>query len=188
MKVKPSPKRGQVVVKLDRGDERIMAQSSAAAGPSPFRIKKILVPIDFSTCSKKALQYAVPFAQQFGAALHLLYVVQVSYYAGEFGTTDASLLEQELYANGAKELNTLAQREIGQRVPWQHSVRSGRTVTEIVQTAETEEVDLIIVSTHGHTGLKHVLLGSVAENIVRHAPCPVLIVREREHEFIQVQS
>jgi universal stress protein A len=171
MKVKPSPKRGQVVVKLDRGDERIMAQSSAAAGPSPFRIKKILVPIDFSTCSKKALQYAVPFAQQFGAALHLLYVVQVSYYAGEFGTTDASLLEQELYANGAKELNTLAQREIGQRVPWQHSVRSGRTV-----------------STHGHTGLKHVLLGSVAENIVRHAPCPVLIVREREHEFIQVQS
>ena len=63
-------------------------------------------------------------------------------------------------------------------------VRYGRSFHEIAEAARTLKVDLIILSTHGYTGLKHALLGSATERVVRHAPCPVLVVREREHEFV----
>jgi nucleotide-binding universal stress UspA family protein len=63
-------------------------------------------------------------------------------------------------------------------------VREGRSFHEIADAARTLKVDLIIISTHGHTGLKHALLGSTTERVVRHAPCPVLVVREREREFV----
>jgi universal stress protein A len=64
-------------------------------------------------------------------------------------------------------------------------LRSGRPAYEIVEAAKRLDTDLIIISTHGHTGLKHVFLGSTAENVVRYAPCPVLTVREHEHEFVK---
>jgi nucleotide-binding universal stress UspA family protein len=63
-------------------------------------------------------------------------------------------------------------------------VRVGRPVQEIVATAREKDIDLIIISTHGHTGLKHILMGSVTVIVVRYAPCPVLTVREHEHDFI----
>ena len=183
MKIKPTPKRGNVVVELGRKDETLLAGGSAPAR-SLFRLKKILVPIDFSECSQKALQYAAAFARQFEGELTLLYVVQVNYYAGDFGSVDVSLLESEMRANGEKQLADLAARELGDATPSKCLVRSGRIVSEIVEVAKKSDSDLIILSTHGHTGLKHVLLGSVAENVVRHAPCPVLIVRQHEHEFL----
>ena len=151
MKVKPTTKRGHVVVELDRKDEALLAEGAQSAGRSPFKLKKILVPVDFSECSKKALHYAIPFARQFEASLTLL---------------------------------ELAAREVGKDLRCESLVRVGRVVSEIVDVARQTETDLIILSTHGHTGFKHVLLGSVAENVVRHAPCPVLIVRQQEHEFI----
>ena|SRR5438876_4987103 len=184
MKVKPTTKRGHVVVELDRKDEALLAEGAQSAGRSPFKLKKILVPVDFSECSKKALHYAIPFARQFEASLTLLYVVQVNYYAGDFGTVDVALLENEMRSNGKKQLLELAAREVGKDLRCESLVRVGRVVSEIVDVARQTETDLIILSTHGHTGFKHVLLGSVAENVVRHAPCPVLIVRQQEHEFI----
>jgi len=87
-------------------------------------------------------------------------------------------------SNGKKQLLELAAREVGKDLRCESLVRVGRVVSEIVDVARQTETDLIILSTHGHTGFKHVLLGSVAENVVRHAPCPVLIVRQQEHEFI----
>jgi nucleotide-binding universal stress UspA family protein len=183
MKIKPTPKPGHVLVELDRKDEAMLAESVGPAA-SPFRLKRILVPIDFSECSKKALQYAVAFARQFGAELVLVYVVQVNYYVGDFGTVDTALLETEMRRNGEKQLADLAVMEVGADLRCEKTVRTGRIVSEIVSVARENGTDLIILSTHGHTGLKHVLLGSVAENVVRHAPCPVLIVRQQEHEFI----
>ncbi len=184
MKVKPTARPGHVVVELDRRDEALLAEGNQPLAPSPFRLKKILVPIDFSECSRKALQYAIPLARQFEASLTLLHVVQVNYYAGDFGTVDVALLENEMRSNGEKQLAELIEREVGAALPCAALVRSGRVVSEIVAIAGEAAIDLIILSTHGHTGLKHVLLGSVAENVVRHAPCPVLIVRQQEHEFI----
>jgi universal stress protein A len=147
-------------------------------------LKRIVVPIDFSACSRKALQYAIPFAEQFQASLTLLYVVQVNYAVGELGAIDVSMLEVEMRQQASQRLAELVRDEVRQRVPAEAIVRTGRPVMEIVSAARDLEADLIILSTHGYTGLKHVLLGSTAENVLRHAPCPVLAVREHEREFI----
>jgi nucleotide-binding universal stress UspA family protein len=185
MKIKPMKKAGRVSVELSRGDEPMLERSVTAAVRTPFAIKKILVPVDFSACSKKALDYAIPFAKQFGASLTLLYVVPANFPVGEFGMIDVAFMEKELREGGEKQLAELTATQIGREVRSSSSVRVGRPVTEIADVARKENIDLIIISTHGHAGLKHVLLGSVTENVVRYAPCPVLVVREHEHEFVK---
>lgn len=152
--------------------------------PALLKLKTILVPTDFSKASKKALQYAISFAKQFNAGLILLYVLQPHYVAGEFGAVDFPVLEADLQRSSGKQLTALAAKGVRGLVPVKTLVRTGLPVDEIVDAAKGMKVDLIILSTHGRTGLKHVLLGSVAENVVRHAPCPVLIVREHEREFV----
>ena len=187
MKIKPTPTKGRVVVEMDRADEAMLAgpETAVAERPSPFRLRKILVPIDFSDCSRKALHYALPFAREFGAQIVLLHVVQAAYdYGGEFGPVVFPELESEWRARSETELRELARKELGEEIESQVVVRAGQPSAEIVEVARALETDLIIISTHGRTGLKHVLLGSQAENVVRHAPCPVLTVREHEHEFI----
>jgi nucleotide-binding universal stress UspA family protein len=181
MKIKPTKQPGKVQVELAAADTRLLAES----GRAPFRLKKILVPIDFSECSRKALQYALPFARQFDAALTLLYVVEpIPYTGSEHYEMNLPLLEKQMREGAEKNLAELAEKEIGDRARVEKSVRSGRPFAEIINAAETRDIDLIVISTHGHTGLKHVLLGSTAERVVRHAPCPVLVVREQEHEFV----
>ena len=187
MKIKPAKESGNVLVELSPSDSERLSQAGKTVNgsPSPFKLARILVPVDFSDCSKKALQYAVPFARQFGAAITLLHVVQVYYPSGsEFGMVDVPLLETDLRKGAETQLATLAEQEIRKQVPNQCEVRVGPAVPEIIAAARALESDLIILSTHGRTGLKHVFLGSVAENVVRLAPCPVLVVREHEHEFI----
>jgi universal stress protein A len=183
MKIKPTRKRGRVVVEIDRRDEALL--SRGAAGRVSFQLSKVLVPIDFSDCSRKALQYAVPLAQQFSASLLLVYVMPVHYYVGsEFGPLDVPLPEVELLRKSEAKLTQLAERELADRVVAECRVLRGQPVHELVRVAREEAVDLILLSTHGHTGFKHVLLGSVAENVMRYASCPVLVVREHQREFI----
>lgn len=186
MKVKPAKEAGRILVEVGRKDERILSETSGAGseGPSPFKLKKILVPLDFSDCSKKALQYAIPFAQHFNASIVLIHVIQINFVGGEFGSIDFPLLENELRESRHKQLEAFARDEIRQRVPTETLLRTGQPVSEIVLAAKKLDIDLIIISTHGHTGLKHVFLGSTTENVVRYAPCPVLTVREHEHDFI----
>jgi universal stress protein A len=181
MKIKPNRKSGEVLLEVSRRDDPLLA----AAATTPFRLKKILVPVDFSDCSKKALQYALPLAKQHDAAITLIYVAPNPAYAADaYGLLDyASILDGTL-ANGEKNLASLLADEVGGKVPGNAVVRAGSPGVQIADLAKSMLADLIIISTHGHTGLKHVLLGSVAEHVVRHAPCPVLVVREREHEFV----
>ena len=174
MKAKPSTKPGRVLLELDRRDEPLMTAAIATA--SPFRMKRILVSIDFSDCAKKALEYAIPLAKEHQAGITLLYVVPPPYAVGEYGGFDYAQLQTGMRVTGEKELAKLAVDEVRGAVPAGTLVRVGSPAREIV--------DAIVISTHGRTGLKHVLLGSVVENVVRHAPCPVLVVREREHEFL----
>ena len=188
MKIKPSKKSGSVVVELNPRDSERLSKGAALANgaPPPFKLTKILVPIDFSDCSKKALQYAVPFAKQFGATITLLHVVHVNYSGGpEFGALDFPLAEADLRKSAEKQLAELAAADVQEQAVAETLVRTGQEVMEIVGAAKELESDLIIISTHGRTGLKHVFMGSVAENIVRLAPCPVLVVREHEHEFLK---
>lgn len=184
MKAKPSRHAGEVVLELNRGDETLLEKASGGRKPSPFRLKKILVPIDFSECAKKALEYAIPFAREHDATLTAIYVVPPVYSAGEYGGVDYMRLEGESREYSEKRLGALLAKEVRGKAPAEIVVRNGPPAAEIIQAARDLPADLIIISTHGRTGLKHALLGSVAEHVVRAAPCPVLVVRETEHEFV----
>jgi len=145
-----------------------------------MRVKSILVPLDFSPPSKKALDYATGLARQFKAKLTLLHVVE------PVGTPDFAasfplvMEDDELMAAARKELE---QQVKAARLPRpmveKILVRFGRSFHEITEAARTRKVDLIVIATYGHTGLKHALLGSTTERVVRHASCPVLVVRQR---------
>jgi len=184
MKAKPTNKRGEVSLELNRRDEPMMDAATRTAVRSPLKVKRILVPVDFSDCSKKALQYALPLAKEHEAALTLLYVVPPAYGAGEYGGIDYAQLEGSMKEGGEKELTKLVVDEVRQEVPADTLVLVGSPAVEIIEAARSLPADLIVISTHGRTGLKHVFLGSVAERVVQRAPCPVFVVREREHEIL----
>lgn len=152
----------------------------------PIGLKRILVPIDFSACSKKALQYAGPFAEQFHAEVVLLHVSSLNYMVAEgFGGIDLPTLREDLIQDAEKQLGEILGSLDSDQMTASLVVREGRAATEIVDLAKSENIDLIVMSTHGYSNIKHVLLGNVTENVVRHAPCPVLVVRENEHEFVE---
>jgi nucleotide-binding universal stress UspA family protein len=151
-----------------------------------IRIRRILVPIDFSEFSKNALKYAIPFSGQFKASIDLLYVVEPAIYPADFsfGQVGFPNVEEELRKRGTEELENLMKKEIGKRVPARFAVRTGKPFHEINEYARHEQVDLIIIATHGHSGMESILFGSTAEKVVRKAPCPVLVVRSGEREFV----
>jgi len=150
-------------------------------------LQRILVPTDFSKSSSNALTYAGAFAEKFGAELYLIHVVQdLSLFIPEavlVGPVPAPPAEQFLAA-----ARTALERAIqGLSFPGVtiHSeVLEGSAFDAIIRFAREKDIDLIVMGTHGHTGLAHLLLGSVAEKVVRLAPCPVLTVRHPEHEFV----
>lgn len=178
MKFKPARKQGQLVVEINERD------SLSTLEKPPIRLKRILVPTDFSECSRQALRYAVPFAKEFDASVVLLFVAQVNFPSAEVIDVNFARLETELRESGERQLKTLLDREIGGEIAAQAVVRTGQPVSEILHVAETMDIDLIVISTHGRTGLAHVFMGSTAEKVVRHAHCPVFVVRERERDFV----
>lgn len=150
-------------------------------------MKRIIVPIDFSDYSKKALRYAVEFARQFSAEIILIYVVEPVIYPADFSFGQVAIpsMENELRERGEEQLRKLIETEARQDIPARAFVRSGKPFAEINRLAKEEDADLIIIATHGHSGIEHVLFGSTAEKVVRKAPCPVMTVRDKEKEFIQ---
>ncbi len=148
--------------------------------PSPdLGIQKILVPIDFSEHSKNALQHAIFYAKQFDAELLLIYVVEPTVYPADlsFGQVAFPSIEHELSQRGKAELDELAKKQAAKHVRVRTMIRTGKPFLEIIDAAKQEHVDLIIIATHGHTGVEHLLFGSTAEKVVRKAHCPVLVVR-----------
>ena len=194
MKVKPSNRmrqgRGRSGVVMEMGPKDVQLPASrrkvkAGAFALPvFKLKRILVPLDFSDCSKKALQYAVPFARQFGATLSLLYVIQPFYPVSEMVPMDGELFERRMRETSEAEMAAL-RKSLDPALKPSATIRYGTPHVEIVRAARNLKCDLIILSTHGRTGLSHVLMGSTAERVVRHANCPVLVLREHEHEFVK---
>src|SRR5947209_4647491 len=150
-------------------------------------LRRILVPTDFSRYSHSALTYATAFAEKFGAELYLLHVVQnLALYVPDalaLATPVGPPLEQFTSAAHAALARLVADNKL-ERFTVHTDVREGTTFYEIVRFAQERDVDLIVMGTHGHSGLAHVLLGSVTEKVVRKAPCPVLTVRHPEHEFV----
>lgn len=150
-------------------------------------LKRILVPTDFSKPSQNALTYAAAFAEKFGAELHLLHVVQdLALFIPDMVTVTPPIgpTVEQLTAGVRVAFERLVKENKLEKFKTTHFVREGTPFYEIIQYAKEKDIDLIIMGTHGHSGLAHVLMGSVAEKVVRKAPCPVLTVRDPEHEFV----
>lgn len=195
MKIKPAKQTGQVVVELSTSEPRRPSKRTdqKSRATSPFKLKKILVPIDFSSCSKKALQYAIPFARKFNARLILLHVFQDDNTTGWWITVavanDKPLIEGDWQKNIEMQLTTMVQETVPSEIPVEIEVRQGVPFMKIVNVAKEMDVDFIVMSTNGHAGWIHGgYLGSVAREVVQFAPCPVLVVREHALKFFQNQS
>jgi universal stress protein A len=152
--------------------------------PQVLDLKKILVPIDFSAMSKRAFHYALRFAEQFGCEIVLLHVVEpVTAIAGTPLTFDIFAQPEDDTAAAEAELASLAASSRNGLNSLTSAVRTGHAPNEITKAAKDLDVDLILIATHGYTSWRHLCIGSTAERVVRTAPCPVLVVRDKEHEF-----
>jgi universal stress protein A len=151
-----------------------------AAAPA-LHLKRLLVPVDFSPASRQALRYAQAFAQLSDAELVLLHVVGPAYTNPDFPAAPLAMPEIDEAAHHELEAMAAALPAFLKR---RAEIREGNAPDQICAFAQSDGTDLIIVATHGRRGLGHLLLGSTAEAVVRRAPCPVLVVREREHEFV----
>ncbi len=152
-----------------------------------IQLKKILFPTDLSDAAGEAQLYACSLAEQYGAELHVLSVVQdvtlVSPDPNNPWVIPASSLD-EVKASVSQTLEKIPDPKwsVGKSIV--RTVRTGIPFLEIIRYAKEQDVDLIVIGTHGRTGLVHVLLGSVAEKVVRKAPCPVLTVHPKGHQFV----
>ena len=176
-KKKAAPKRKAVKPLRPR------AESAPPQSPksSNLSIHHILVPIDFSVHSKNALRYAVSMAEQYGASLHLIYVIEPMIYPADLGFGQVVMpgVEEELRIKSERELQNLIEREIGDSVKANSVVRLGKPHQEILNEVDEKNIDLIVLASHGHTGVEQILFGSTAMRIVRLAKCPVLIIRPK---------
>lgn len=153
--------------------------------PVMLHPRHILVPTDFSAASRKALAYADAFAATFGAKVTLVHVIEPMVLPPEYGYLPPYSPEDEarqVEAVRKQLLDIAAGLESAKRT--EVSVRVGRPWHEVVGAVSELGVDLLVLTTHGRTGLRHMLMGSVAEKIVRHTACPVLVVRPEEKDFI----
>ena len=169
-------------------------------------LTRILVPVDFSDTSHVAVTYGVALARQFKATLIVLHVeerhefdvivegervVEESLLAEEAekpGTPPTPATEDQVVHSAARHLLEkilTAEDEAGVQVDFELCASgAGGAATEIMRFAKQRDVDLIVMGTRGRGFVEHMLMGSVAEKVVRHAPCPVLTVRSHEHEFV----
>jgi len=148
-----------------------------------FSLRRILVPLDFSGKSRQALEFAVPLAERYGGKVFLVHVVPVpviSTWEVIPGGQHYLTMDMSRAAEAAEmKLAALAADRVPAAVRGRMVVRQGNADSEITEVARHLKVDLIVMSTHGHTGMRRMLIGSVAERVVRHAPCAVLTVRRR---------
>ena len=151
-----------------------------------INLKRILVPTDFSECSDAALRYGVEFARKFGASLYLLHVIPdpaTQPWAAEgFAVPLLDAVEQ---------WQKDAQARLEQSIPDADRAKAifscviASPFPEILRYAAANDIDLIVMGTHGRGGVSHMVLGSIAEKVVRRAPCPVLTVRYPQHDFVE---
>lgn len=156
-----------------------------------IQIRRILCPLDFSENSEHALKYAAAFASAYDAELILLHVVEPPVYAipsypvvSEFSAETLKEVKEysEQHMHKMRDLYAANVRLV------REEITAGLPFLEIINMAKGTGSDLIVLGTHGRTGLAHMLIGSVAEKVVRKAPCPVLTVKHPQHEFVMPEN
>ena len=141
-------------------------------------IKNILVPIDFSENAPKILRSAITVAKKSDARLTVVFVVQsIEDYSGFFVPhMPITQFEEEMVGGANKKMESFIEENMDPSVPHSAKVLIGDVAEEILKLAEDEKFDMIVMGTHGYKGLEKVLFGSIAEKVVKRAPCPVLTV------------
>lgn len=150
-------------------------------------MKRILFPTDFSEFSLHALKYAQSFAEAYKAQLHIIHVVdEASLYWMAMGPNSLPIgpCTEELLEVARKEMSEFVGQHLADAKDVQSEVVLGRPFSEIIRYARESNIELIVLCTHGRSGLQHALLGSVTEKVVRKSPCPVLTIRHPEHDFV----
>ena len=141
-------------------------------------VQQILVPVDFSDNAQAVLEWAAHLAEEHGSRVLLLHVYHLPV---EFQQLEGAYLPADFWSNvkaeAEQQLDVHAEALRGRGLEVEPLVREGYPATVIIEEACTQRADLIVIGTHGHTGLKHMLLGSIAERVVQKAPCPVLTVK-----------
>jgi nucleotide-binding universal stress UspA family protein len=150
-------------------------------------LKTVLVPTDFSDASESALRYGKAMAEKFGATLHVVHVMEdllAHAWAAEVYVSSMPQLRDEIEKESRLRLGALLTDGERKAFRAETALLAGNPFLEIIRYAKTHGVDLIVMGTHGRGPIAHMLLGSVAEKVVRKSPCPVLTVREAQHEFV----
>ena len=146
--------------------------------------KKILYPVDFSEHTEGIVEYGVAIARKFDAEFHLLHVIpNLNYFTPyeSFLTPENMVaIERSIESEVERDLNKIIEN-IG--IPVIKVVKTGVIFMEIIDYIKTEKIDLVVMGTHGRSGIEHILIGSVAEKIVRKAPCPVLTIKPKNWKF-----
>lgn len=149
-----------------------------------IRINRILYPTDFSDSSLHAAKYAQSFTSSYNAQLHALYVVEPYDLMIDVEGVVEEPTPADLLPGFQQRLADFCQEHLGGVQSVVTRAVSGRPFFEIIRYAKEQQIDLIVMGTHGRGILAHLLIGSVAEKVVRKAPCPVLTVRHPEHDFV----
>lgn len=147
-----------------------------------LNVKRILAAVDFSETSGRAFDYALSLARVFESEVVALCVLEDPILYASY--TDQSFRDS-LESSAQKQLDALGSRHGSEGVTVKTAKIPGTPFYEIIQYAKRENCDLIVLGSHGHGPLKHMLLGSVAEKVVRKAKCPVLVVQPDQHQFVQ---
>jgi nucleotide-binding universal stress UspA family protein len=144
-----------------------------------FAITSILVPTDFSENAHRALNHATELARVSGASVHLIHIVEPVVYPADWSYAQVGFadIEQELVDNATKELGKLNDELSAMGIEVHTTVRRGRASDEICTYSTEHSISMIVIGTHGRSGLEHFLFGSTTERVLRKAPCPVLSVR-----------
>jgi nucleotide-binding universal stress UspA family protein len=149
-----------------------------------MQINSILLPTDFSECAGHALSYAASLARKFSASIICVHVIEpVMPTVGYTGLTEPlpiADLSEQLEESAERELPKVAACRECEGLEIEEVIAHGDAAAEIVRVAQERKVDLIVIASHGRTGLGRILFGSTAESVVRHAPCPVLVVKQNE--------
>ena len=149
-----------------------------------INLKNILCPVDHSDCSKEALKYAVSFAMKDNSKLYLLHVIDIRAFDESIDTMTPQIPDNETLKQLKTKLLDCIPEEIRDDMDVEALVVQGIPFAEIISTAREKEIDMIVIGSHGRTGIAHMMLGSVSEKVVRKAPCPVLIVRQPNQKFV----
>jgi len=141
-------------------------------------IKNILFPLDFSSASEKVLPYARYMAEKLGAKLYLMFVVEELAKYANFYVPHSALdnLEEEMLEAAKKKMENFVAQHLEDSTNLETIITLGDIAEEIIRAVEEKEIDLIVMGTHGRKGLEKILLGSVAERVVKKAPCPVMTI------------